>query len=485
MKLARVTVLAALAVAARVPAAHAYDPATTHAGLTERAALASELHRVLARALSRPLGLFEPIALSFDQLPTVAGPDARGAAGGARSVGRVQAGGPDGVAPALAWVIAGSVIATTPAERGQDFFYDPSRGAGLSQAGGLTSLGNTLGLLLDTGGGFRAFFTGTQFNMTGRPSTEWLRAPENDVGLEAFHVNLEAAVAGETPQVRATALARALLALGGVLTVLEDAGEPAHVRNDYRRAYLATAGPSPFDRGSAFEHFVAETYGRMGLPAGVTPKQRPTLMAFITAADGQGLADRTQRRFFSEGSLPEDAVVDRGTTPAEVMVDARGSLPYAYPRLPRLELKVMGRRHYAYTQDKRRLLAYERVPGRVRFFLDDGRVRRHRARAAAGDRRLWRRADQPPVPRRDPHRHRHGRRCAGVGRRRAGQRSEGRGPRLRRGRVGRAQVRSRRSSRPRAGVRVTVPAGTKKVAAVLRGEDDAGDFVAVGESAIR
>ena len=36
-----------------------------------------------------------------------------------------------------------------------------------------------------------------------------------------------------------------------------------------------------------------------------------------------------------------------------------------------------------------------------------------------------------------------------------------------------------------AGGRVTVPAGTKKVAAVLRGEDDAGDLVAVGESAIR
>ena len=64
-------------------------------------------------------------------------------------------------------MIAGSVIATTPAERGQDFFYDPSRGAGLSEAGGLASLGNTLGLLLDTGGGFRAFFTGTQLQHDG------------------------------------------------------------------------------------------------------------------------------------------------------------------------------------------------------------------------------------------------------------------------------------------------------------------------------
>ena len=35
------------------------------------------------------------------------------------------------------------------------------------------------------------------FNMTGRPSTEWLRAPENDVGLAAFHAALEAAIAGE------------------------------------------------------------------------------------------------------------------------------------------------------------------------------------------------------------------------------------------------------------------------------------------------
>ena len=159
-----------------------------------------------------------------------------------------------------------------------------------------------------------------------------------------------------------------------MLAVLEDAGEPAHVRNDFRRAYLGarrrrarsiaarrSSGSSP------------KTYGRMGVPAAVHARsRRPTVMAFITAADGQGLADRTQRRFFSDGSLPDDAVVDRGTTAAEVMLDARGSLPYAYPRLPRLELKVMGKPS---TTPARRtsagLLAYERVPGRVRFFLDE------------------------------------------------------------------------------------------------------------------
>jgi hypothetical protein len=383
----------------------------------------------------------------------------------------------------LAWIIAGSVIATTPAERGQDFFYDPARGSGLSQSGGLASLGNTIALLLDAGGGFRAFFTGTSFNLTGRPSTEWLRAPENDVGLAAFHDGLEAAIAGDRPQRRATGLARALMALGGALTILEDAGEPAHVRNDFSRAYLASRGPSPFDRGSPFERYVAETYGRMGLPTTVTPVRRPNVMAFITAADGQGLADRTQRRFFSDGSLPEDAVVDRGTTSAEVMVDARESLPYAYPRLPRLELKAMGRKHYAYTRDKRRLLAYQRVPGRVRFFLDEA-VYADSARALLPE-------------------------IAGYG---AGLvdhlfRAEvkietsagsaaitvvGASGSVRKGEVrvfaedasgSRRQVATVHPGATAASV--SIPAGTRRLAAVLRGEDDAGELVAVGEAPVQ
>jgi len=265
--------------------------------------------------------------------------------------------------------------------------------------------------------------------------------------------------------------------------VLEDAGEPAHVRNDYRRAYLGTPGPSPFDRGSRFEQFVAETYGRMGLPTAVKPTERPTLMAFITAADGQGLADRTQRRFFSDGSLPDDAIVDHGTTAAEAMADARGSLPYAYPRLPRLELKVMGRRHYAYTRDKRRLLAYQRVPGRVRFFLDDA-VYADTARALLPE-------------------------IAGYGAGlinhlfRAEIRVDATGGLAlvsvvgARGAVKKGEIRvfaedaaglrkALTTVQPgAAGVRVNVPAGTKKVAAVLRGEDAAGEFVAVGESAVK
>jgi hypothetical protein len=485
MKLARAGLVAA-ALLVPVGAARAYDPATTHAGLTERAALASDLHRVLSRALSRPLGLFEPVGLSLAEVPAAqaASLEARLAtldpSGGA-------AAGPDGVAPALAWIVAGSIIATTPAERGQDFFYDPSRGSGLSQSGSVASLGNTLGLLFDAGGGFRALFTGTQFNMTGRPSTEWLRAPENDVGLPAFYAALDATVAADRPQLRAASLARALLALGGVVTILEDAGEPAHVRNDFRHTYLASPGVSPFDRGSRFERYVSEAYGRMGLPATVKPVDRPTVMSFITAADGQGLADRTQRRFFSDGSLPDDAIVDRGSTTAEVMVDARASLPYAYPRLPRLELKAMGRKHYALANDKRRLLAYERVPGRVRFFMDEA-VYADSAQAllpeiagyAAGlinhlFRAEIRIAFEGGVAQ-----------VSLVGARGGVRKGEVRvfaedGAGMRRPLATLAPG----SASESAPARLTVPAGTRRIAAVLHGEDDAGEFVAVGEAAVR
>jgi hypothetical protein len=369
---ARVVVrVAGVALALAIPAlpARAYDPATTHAGLTERAVLASTLHKVLTRRLARPLGLFEPLRL---READVSGGEARSLterlaaldpAGGYRP-------GADGAASALAWVVAGSVIAETPSERGKNLFYDPARGAGLGDAGEGAVFSHALRSLFDDGT-FRALATGTDFNLTGLPATLWLASPRNDVGLDAFARELDAAVSAAEPSARSTALARALLALGGTLAVLQDAGEPAHVRNDFVGAYLSGGkGDNPFDRASAFERFVADHYGRVGLPAASAAVARPTVMAFITAADGQGLADRTQRRFFSMGTLPEDAVVDRDTTSAEVMLYARGSLAYGLPRLPRLELAALGQRRYAYS-GTRRLLAYERVPGRVRFFLDD------------------------------------------------------------------------------------------------------------------
>ncbi len=284
--------------------------------------------------------------------------------------------------------------------------------------------------------------------------------------------------------------------------MLEDAGEPAHVRNDFRGAYLGTAGTGPWDRGSAFERFVAESYGRMGLPAPGSAITRPTVMAFITAADGQGLADRTQRRFFSDGTVPEDAVVERDTTAAEVLRDARASLPYSYPRLPRLELKAIGERHYAYVPmaatsasatsastkakppARRRLIAYQRVPGRVRFFLD---------RAVYSD------TAATLLPE-----------IAGYGAGlvdhlfRAELRVEiaggaatvavtGASGQLRKGELriyaedgqGVRKLVTTAAVQTEGTVSAGVPAGTRRIAAVLRGEDEAGELVAVAEQPVR
>ena len=457
---------------------------------------------MLARRLARPLGLFEPIALDRARLGPVEARvlggrlDALDPAGGYRP-------GPDGSASALGWVIAGSVIAGTPAERGQNFFYDPSRGNGLSNAEGMFQTGYSLRMLFTAGGGLRGAATGTTFNLTGRPSTEWLLAADNDVGLRVFYDQLEATGTGADPQARATALARALMALGGTLAVLEDAGDPAHVRNDFSVSYMRAGGGSPFDRGSSYERYVSEAFGQSGVPAPAAPVDRPNVLAYITAADAQGLADRTQRRFFSDGTLPGDVVVDRETTPAEVLRDARDGLPYGLPTIPRLDLNAIGDVHYAYAPagsdagpagttgkqgglpaQRRRLVAYLRVPGRVRFFLDDS-VYQDTARALLPEigaygagliDHLFRAEIQLEID------------AAGGT---ANVRVSGARGALTGGDVRLYADDAAGNRRPFAtvpasadGARVTVPSGARRIAAVLRGADAAGDLVAVSEAPV-
>ena len=179
-------------------------------------------------------------------------------------------------------MVAGAVVASTPAERGQNLFFDPSRGSGLAAAGGAFQIGHDLRMLFVEGGGLRGFATGTSFNLTGRPSPEWLLASDNDVGLPAFYdaAGGRRRPASCRPQ-RGTALARALLALGGTLAVLEDAGDPAHVRNDFRAAYLDDGGA---ERRSIAARASSATSPRPsvrpGVPGAAAPVDRPTVLAY-------------------------------------------------------------------------------------------------------------------------------------------------------------------------------------------------------------
>jgi hypothetical protein len=142
------------------------------------------------------------------------------------------------------------------------------------------------------------------------------------------------------------------------------------VRNDFRGAFLRRQSATSWDDGSAYERYVASRYGRTGLPAAVPTVRRPSLESYFTGADGEGLADRTHRRFFSLGTIPQDPPVDPAMNTRDVLRLTRESLTYPQPAIPELSLKDLGEKHYL-VQDGRKTLAYTRVPGRVRFFLDD------------------------------------------------------------------------------------------------------------------
>jgi hypothetical protein len=481
--------MAALAVALALVAggggpARAYDPATTHAGLTERAVMASSLHRVLSRRLGRPLGLLEPLQIHSRTFE----PGARRAlwarfealdpAGGYRP-------GADGVAGALAWVVAGSVLAQTPPERGRNHFLDPRRRAGLDDAPGLSGVAHQLQLTLDDGTTVRDLATGRTFDLTGQSSLEWIASPRNDQGLPVLLENLDRTVSAAEPAERESALVRALMALGGIMSALEDAGEPAHVRNDFRAAFLHRQGPSSWDRSSTFERFVAARYGRLGVPAPRAPVRRPTLESYFTASDGQGLADRTQRRFFSEGTLPEDVPLDPATSTRDVVLAARESLAYPEPGVAGLELKEMATPHYMIV-DGRRALGYVREPRHVRFFLDgavyadaaktllpevagytagllDHLLRAGLALTTAG-RQVTINLEGVSAPR-DATLHLY---VEDDG----GRRRELPGP---------IAVETLVSGHP---LEITAPAGARRVGAVMRGQDAGGPFVAVGETAL-
>src|SRR5262249_26809667 len=117
-------VLAALLLVAS--AAGAWEADSTHAGLTEQAALASRIHVRLQAFFGRRGGWLEPVRLAPERAPalyeklTLLEP----------SSGVV----PDraGRQSALGWLLAGAVVEGMPAAREQNHFYDPTSKRGLA-----------------------------------------------------------------------------------------------------------------------------------------------------------------------------------------------------------------------------------------------------------------------------------------------------------------------------------------------------------------
>ena len=364
MKLRRMTFLLMVAGAAVLMPrlVLAWDPATTHAGLTERALAVSKFHATLSHQLGRALGSLEPLRLDLSTLEANAGRnlkarlDALDPAGGYRPSG-------DGIATASAWVRAGAVLAKTPPERGRHHFFEPRTRTGLDDGPGLSGTVHAARLTLDDGATVRDSATGQAFALEGMPALDWLRSPQNDLGLTVFFDSWVRAVSAPQAAQRETALAQALLALGGTLAILEDAGQPAFVRNDFRGEFLAQ------DSGSAVERFISDRYGAVSLPSAPAPVIRPDVDSYFIAADGNGLAQATQRRFFSAGTLPQDFRFVLGQAPSELVDAANRSLRFPEPTVTALDLRQAGRTRYV-VRDGIRVLAYQRNADRVHFFLD-------------------------------------------------------------------------------------------------------------------
>jgi hypothetical protein len=327
----------ALTLLSGLGSARAYEP-TTIAGLTEKAALASSLHKWMLRS-GHPLGLYEPLKLAADRelarRLTMLDPEGGYAPDGGKNA-------------ALGWLTAGAVLEMVPAARGRHHFFDPSTGLGLNERGG-APLRTRLSDVVSGIGSLRGVFTGASFDGTGIAAPVWVGAPGNEWGLVRYLDERGRAASAPTAKERDGALARALIAAGSIVSVLEQMGDPAHVRNDYRVALEA--------EGGRYQQAVAARFGRLALPdpdpAALSPLRLGEL--FHDAA-GHGLADRTQRRFFSPGTLPPSSFA----APSVEAGDGLGGWA---------------------TGEVKHLAAWERLPdGRIRWFLD-GRCERDYADA--------------------------------------------------------------------------------------------------------
>lgn len=344
--------------------ASAWEAETTHAGLTERAALHAGLHAHLRDHLGLELGLFMPLIVPRADAPALFRVLA--------ALNPIHGYVPDvnGRMLALAWLSVGSVIADVPVAHAAHHFFHPATGRGLGD--------RTLGWTERLGHRLRATALGADLVRSGNPAPDWLLDPANPMGFTSFIAQYEKAVSASTTGERRRHLAAALLAAGAMLHVLQDMGSPSHVRNDLA-AHLDLVGTDRFDRGSRFERIAALSHGRLGVPApGTGPSagsiQATSLRAFFTTPEGTGLADRTARRWFSAHTLPAPVRVRAGMGSTEIAQRLRQGLAHPEPAPPsRLDLETARVRAARWVDSEGVCVASYQIDTKDRlvWFLDD------------------------------------------------------------------------------------------------------------------
>jgi hypothetical protein len=306
--------MAALAMSAMLATeARGWEAATTHAGLTEQSATESSLHERLLTQFGIDLGLFGGLTIPPKDAPELFEV--------LRDLNPTHGYVPDtrGRQSALAWLVAGSVIADVPVAAARNHFFDPSKGRGLVIDGDLPGpfAGRRLALK----------YVGTS---DATPAPEWIRAAENPLNLDGFYGQYRRAVLARTPGERERHLAATLLAAGAVLHVLQDMGSPSHVRNDFG-AHLAKLSDDKTDVGSRFERIAALAYGRLGVAAPSREVAFTRIDDFFTSIDGTGLAQWTAGGFFSSGTLPGTIAVEPRARAVQLAERIAGALDLPNP----------------------------------------------------------------------------------------------------------------------------------------------------------
>jgi hypothetical protein len=338
-----------LAVSLAVGPAHAWEAATTHAGLAEQAAMSSRLHKRLV-SLGFTGGLFEPL--------TIPPADAPALMQSLRLLSPTHGAVPDsrGRQSALAWIAAGASLADLPVQHGANHFFDPASGRGwvLPDRGVLGGLSDRV----------REAVGRAALPERGVPAVAWVTAKDNPFNLANFLDQYGKAVSAATPGERSRHMAAALVASGAILHVLADVGSPSRVRGD-EAAHFEPLGGGPDDLGSRFERIAALAFGRLGVPGPARVITRTHLHDFFSAQDGSGLADVVARSYFSANTLPR---------PVRVGAETRPELVRPQPALPtRLNLMAASREEGTTlrTSAGTCLARYRVVSGTLAFHLDD------------------------------------------------------------------------------------------------------------------
>lgn len=352
--------------------ARAYDGATTHVGLCGQALLGSRLHAFLRQDLGLGLGLFDDLGLepremdSRDHRLLTLDLERLDPACGCRPDEKTAQ-------SAAGWVLAGSILAEVPASTNRHHFYAPPLRKGLDNPSFLAGWVTTLLAALDGDDSVRQLLTGTGFVPSGDSALDWLRSPQNPHSIQTFYDHLARAAAEPRPEARRHYLSLAMLSLGALLHLLQDMASPAHVRNDFLGEFLEKLGSSLFDRGSAYERFVARTYGQLGLPAYEGPEiRRTSLSAYFTTDAWTGLADLTHRDMFSRGTLPPPVPVLPSSDGQALRIRLSRRLIFQKPELLPLDLPAARLRTCYQDGPHGPRLAYgidDR--GRLRFFQDE------------------------------------------------------------------------------------------------------------------